>query len=72
MGLRGLPPTVPIIGEPRPVDVKFSRLVFVVGYLFGRQTDGVRRPRAAAGGSSLAGSSVRPSRRSPPRRNWAY
>jgi len=34
-GLDSLPPSVPIIGEPRPVDTRYSRLVFVLGYLFG-------------------------------------
>ena len=36
VGFAGLPPSIPIIGEPRPVDVSFSRWLFVVGYLFGR------------------------------------
>jgi len=35
-GVGGLPPEVPIISEKREVDVKFTRLVFVLGYLFGR------------------------------------
>ena len=34
--LGGLPPEVPIISEKREVDVTFSRLVFVLGYAFGR------------------------------------
>ena len=34
-GLDALPPSVPVIGEPRPVDTHYSRLVFVLGYLFG-------------------------------------
>ena len=35
-GFAGLPTQVPIIGEERQVDVRFSRLVFVLGYLFGK------------------------------------
>lgn len=34
LGLQGLPPQVPIIGEGREADVRFSRWVFVLGYLF--------------------------------------
>jgi hypothetical protein len=34
--LGGLPPEVPVITEKREVDVTFSRLVFVLGYAFGR------------------------------------
>ena len=34
--LGGLPPEIPIISEKREVEVKFSRLVFVLGYAFGR------------------------------------
>lgn len=33
----GLPPEVPIIGQGRESDVSFSRIVFVLGYLFGRE-----------------------------------
>lgn len=36
LGLGGLPPDVPVIGEGEQVDVKFNRWVFVLGYLFGR------------------------------------
>ena len=36
IGFGGLPPSVPIIGAAREVDSSFSRLVFVLGYLFGR------------------------------------
>jgi hypothetical protein len=36
LGLGGLPPQVPIFGEGREADVSYSRLVFVVGYLFGK------------------------------------
>ncbi len=32
--LGGLPPQVPIIGDGQQVDVKFTRWVFVLGYLF--------------------------------------
>jgi hypothetical protein len=32
----GLPSSVPILGEPREADVSFSRVVLVLGYLFGR------------------------------------
>ena len=35
-GFGGLPPSVPIIGEGREIDVSFSRISFVLGYLFGR------------------------------------
>ena len=35
-GATGLPPEVPIIGQGREADVRFSRIVFVLGYLFGR------------------------------------
>lgn len=34
-GFDALPPGVPIISEPRPVETRYSRLVFVLGYLFG-------------------------------------
>ena len=34
-GLDRLPPSVPVMGEPRPVTTRYSRLVFVLGYLFG-------------------------------------
>ncbi len=34
LGLGGLPPGVPVIGEPIPVEVHFSRWVFMLGYLF--------------------------------------
>jgi hypothetical protein len=36
LGFRGLPPGVPVIGEPIPVAVRFSRWVFMLGYVFGR------------------------------------
>jgi hypothetical protein len=32
----GLPPEVPVLGQERMADVGFSRVVIVVGYLFGR------------------------------------
>lgn len=34
-GFDALPPGVPLLGEARPVDTRYSRLVFVLGYLFG-------------------------------------
>lgn len=34
LGLGGLPPGVPVIGEPIPAEARFSRWVFIVGYLF--------------------------------------
>ena len=34
--LGGLSPEIPVISEKREVDVTFSRLVFVLGYAFGR------------------------------------
>jgi hypothetical protein len=34
-GVGGLPPSIPIIGAGHPVDVRYSRWVFVLGYLFG-------------------------------------
>jgi hypothetical protein len=34
IGLGGLPPEVPIIAEGVEVDVRYSRIVFVLGYLF--------------------------------------
>lgn len=36
LNIGGLPPQVPLIGGDRVVDVSYSRLVFVLGYLFGR------------------------------------
>jgi hypothetical protein len=36
LALGGLPPEIPVLSERREVDVKFSRLVFVLGYAFGR------------------------------------
>ena len=47
----GLPPEVPIVGEKRDVDVRFSRLVFVLGYLF---LGGAARDPDAGQGASLA------------------
>jgi hypothetical protein len=35
-GFGGLPPSVPIIGQGREIDVSFSRVSFVLGYLLGR------------------------------------
>ena len=37
LGLGGLPPGVPVIGEPIPVEVRFSRWVFMLGYVFDRR-----------------------------------
>ncbi len=36
LDLGGLPPEIPVVTERREVDAKFSRLVFVLGYAFGR------------------------------------
>jgi hypothetical protein len=36
-GFAGLPPGVPVIGEPIPVKAHTSRWVFMLGYLFGRR-----------------------------------
>jgi hypothetical protein len=33
----GLPSEVPVLGQGRMADVSFSRVVFIVGYLFGRE-----------------------------------
>jgi hypothetical protein len=36
LGFGGLPPEVPVIGEPRPVKTHTSRWVLALGYLFGK------------------------------------
>jgi hypothetical protein len=36
LGVAGLPPEVPVIGKSQEADVKFTRWVFLIGYLFGR------------------------------------
>jgi hypothetical protein len=36
LSVAGLPPAVPVIGGDTEVDVSYTRLVFVLGYLFGR------------------------------------
>jgi hypothetical protein len=35
LSFEGLPPGVPVIGQPRRVETRSSRWIFVVGYLFG-------------------------------------
>jgi hypothetical protein len=36
LGFGGLPPGVPVIGQPIPAEVRFSRWVFMLGYVFDR------------------------------------
>jgi hypothetical protein len=37
LDIGGLPPGVPVLGDGREADLRFSRIVFVLGYLFGRE-----------------------------------